>query len=38
MWQVERAQVPSFENILLAVPQNHGAFPRRNVRMRDIEF
>jgi antitoxin Phd len=32
-----RAQAPSFANVLLAMPQDDGEFPRRNVRIRDLE-
>jgi antitoxin Phd len=35
---LERAQAPSFTDALLAMPQDSGEFPRRNVRMRDIEL
>ena len=35
---LERAQAPSFADPLLAMPQDSGEFPRRNVRMRDIEL
>jgi antitoxin Phd len=35
--RLERAQAPSFANVLLAMPQDDGEFPRRNVRMRDLE-
>jgi antitoxin Phd len=34
---LERAQAPSFADVLLAMPQDDGEFPRRNVRMRDLE-
>jgi antitoxin Phd len=34
---LERAQAPSFAEVLLAMPQDDGEFPRRNVRMRDLE-
>jgi antitoxin Phd len=34
----ERAQAPSFAEVLLAMPQDDGEFPRRNVRMRDLEL
>jgi antitoxin Phd len=35
--RLERAQAPSFANVLLAMPQDDGEFPRHNVRMRDFE-
>ena len=36
--RLERASAPSFADVLLAMPQDDGKFPRRNVRMRDIEL
>lgn len=33
-----RAQAPSFSKLLLAMPQDGGEFPRREVHPRDIEF
>ena len=36
--QLERAKAPSFAEVLLAIPQDDGEFPRRNVRMRDPEL
>jgi antitoxin Phd len=36
--RLERARAPSFADVLLAMPQDDGEFPRRNVRMRDIEL
>ena len=36
--RLERAQAPSFAGLLLAMPQDDGEFPRRNVRMRDPEL
>ena len=35
---LERAQAPSFADVLLAMPQDSGEFPRRSVRMRDLEL
>jgi hypothetical protein len=35
---LERAQAPSFADVLLAMPQDDGEFPRRDVRMRDLEL
>jgi prevent-host-death family protein len=34
----ERAQAPSLADMLLAMPQNNGELPRRNVRMRDLDL
>jgi prevent-host-death family protein len=36
--RLERSQAPSFADVLLAMPQDDGEFPRRNVRMRDPEL
>jgi antitoxin Phd len=36
--RLERAQAPSFADVLLAMPQDNGEFPRRNVRMRDLDL
>jgi antitoxin Phd len=36
--RVERAQAPSFADMLLAMPQDNGEFPRGNVRMRDLKL
>jgi prevent-host-death family protein len=36
--RLERTSAPSFADLLLAMPQDDGQFPPRNVRMRDIEF
>ena len=35
---LERAQAPSFADALLAMPQDDGEFPRRGVRMRDLDL
>ena len=35
---LERAQAPSFADLLLAMPQDDGEFPRRLVRMRDLDL
>jgi antitoxin Phd len=35
---LERAQAPSFVDALLAMPQDNGEFPRRKVRMRDLDL
>lgn len=36
--QLERAQAPSFAQLLLAIPQDGGEFPRLQVRPRDVEL
>jgi antitoxin Phd len=36
--QLERAEAPSFTDLLLAMPQDDGEFPRRKVRMRDLDL
>jgi antitoxin Phd len=33
----ERARAPSFADLLLAMPQDDGEFPRRPIRTRDFE-
>ena len=33
--RLERAQAPSFADMLLTIPQDNGEFPRGNARMRD---
>jgi antitoxin Phd len=33
---LERAQAPSFADVLLAMPQDDGEFPRLAVRIRDV--
>jgi prevent-host-death family protein len=35
---LERAQAPSFVDMLLAIPQDDGEFPRVEVRMRDVHL
>jgi len=35
--RLERAQAPSLAEVLLAIPQDDGEFPRRDVRPRDLE-
>ena len=35
--RLERAQAPSFADVLLAMPQDDREFPRGHVRMRDLE-
>lgn len=34
--RLERAQAPSFIDMLLAIPQDDGEFPRADVQMRDL--
>ena len=36
--QLERAKAPSFVEFILAMPQDDGEFPRRIVRMRDLDL
>lgn len=36
--QLDRAQAPSFAELLLAIPQDGGECPRLKVRPRDLEF
>ena len=36
--RLERAQAPSFADLLLAMPQDDGEFPRDKVRMRDLKL
>ena len=36
--QLERAKAPSFVEVILAMPQDDGEFPRRSVRMRDLDL
>jgi prevent-host-death family protein len=36
--RLERAQAPSFADLLLAMPQDNGEFPRGRVRMRDPQL
>jgi len=36
--RLERAQAPSFADVLLAMPQDGGEFPRVKVKMRDPEL
>jgi antitoxin Phd len=35
---LERAQAPSFVDMLLAIPQDNGEFPRVDVRMGDLDL
>lgn len=35
---LERSQAPSFAQLLLAIPQDGGEFPRLQVRSRDVEL
>jgi antitoxin Phd len=36
--RLERSRAPSFADLLLAMPQDDGDFPRDKVRMRDPEL
>ena len=36
--RLERAQAPSFADVLLAIPQDDGEFHRSKVKMRDPEL
>ena len=36
--RLERAQAPSFADVLLTMPQDDGEFPRGKVKMRDPEL
>ncbi len=36
--QLDRAGAPSFAELLLAIPQDGGEFPRLKARLRDVEF
>jgi antitoxin Phd len=36
--QLERAKAPSFAEVILAMPQDDGEFPRRIVQMRDLDL
>ena len=36
--QLERAKAPSFAEVILAMPQDDGEFPRDKVRMRDLKL
>ena len=36
--QLERAKAPSFAEVILAMPQDDGEFPRRMVRMRHLDL
>jgi prevent-host-death family protein len=35
--RLERADAPSFADLLLAIPQDDGEFPRLPVRMRELQ-
>ncbi len=35
--RLERAQAPSFADVLLSMPQDDGEFPRLKARLRDFE-
>lgn len=36
--RLDADRAPSFVDLLLAMPQDDGAFPRAHVRPRDVEF
>ncbi len=36
--QLERATAPSFAEVLLAMPQDDGEFPRHDLRLRDLKL
>jgi antitoxin Phd len=36
--RLERASAPSFADVILAIPQDDGEFPRRKVRARDLDI
>ncbi len=36
--RIERAQAPSFAEVLLAMPQDDGEFPRAEVNPRDLDL
>ncbi|MDP2331178.1 MAG: type II toxin-antitoxin system Phd/YefM family antitoxin [Reyranella sp.] len=36
--RLERVRAPSFADLLLAMPQDEGDFPRDKVRMRDLKL
>jgi len=36
--RLERARAPTFADLLLAMPQDDGEFPRDRVRMRDLKL
>jgi len=36
--RLERVRAPSFADLLLAMPQDEGEFPRDKVRMRDLKL
>jgi prevent-host-death family protein len=36
--RLERASAPSFADVILAMPQDDGEFPRRKVRARDLKL
>jgi prevent-host-death family protein len=35
---LEQAAIPTFAELLLAIPQDDGDFPREDLELRDIEF
>ena len=36
--QLERAQAPSFKELLLAIPRDGGTFERMDTKLRDVKF
>jgi antitoxin Phd len=36
--RLESATAPSFADVILAMPQDNGEFPRHDVRMRDLDI
>jgi prevent-host-death family protein len=36
--RLERARAPSFADVIVAMPQDDGEFPRLDVRMRDLDL
>jgi antitoxin Phd len=36
--RLESATAPSFADVIIAIPQDNGEFPRDDVRMRDLDI
>jgi antitoxin Phd len=36
--KLEKAQAPSFKDLLLAIPRDGGTFERMDTKLRDVEF
>ena len=36
--QFEKAEAPSFKDLLLAIPRDGGTFERMDTKLRDVEF